>query len=98
MMDRKTRILPAAYAVDRLQPAVALGTDSGTQPGITQGRDLQFSEILRLPLNGDLVSLSACQSALGRLVTAEGLMGPTRAFSRCGSGHDRHAVERRRNS
>ena len=46
---------------------------------------LQLREILRLPLSADLVTLSACQSALGDLVTGEGMIGMARAFFYAGT-------------
>ena len=39
----------------------------------------------RLRLDADLVTLSACQSALGQEAVAEGLVGLTRAFQRAGA-------------
>jgi len=46
---------------------------------------LQFREILKLDLNADLVTLSACQSGLGDLVTGEGMVGIARAFFHAGT-------------
>jgi len=59
---------------------LVFGPDPGGEDGI-----LQFREILRLRLAADLVTLSACQSALGELVTGEGMVGLARAFFYAGS-------------
>ena len=46
---------------------------------------LQTHEIFGMKLNADLVTLSACQTGLGKLTKGEGLVGMTRAFMFAGT-------------
>ena len=46
---------------------------------------VQMREIMRLKLNADMVTLSACSSGLGKLVDGEGMIGLTRAFMYAGA-------------
>jgi CHAT domain-containing protein len=54
-----------------------------------QGRDedgfLQAREIIGMKLNADVVTLSACQSGLGKLLDGEGVVGLSRAFLYAGA-------------
>jgi len=54
--------------------------DAGGEDGI-----LQMNEIFNLPLDAEVVVLSACQTGLGRLVKGEGMVGLTRAFFYAGA-------------
>jgi CHAT domain-containing protein len=63
-----------------LNSALALSVPAAPKPGVDNGL-LQAWEIYeRMHLDADLVTLSACESALGREARGEGLLGLARAF------------------
>ena len=55
------------------------------QQGQPQNGFLRLHDIYQLELNADLVVLSACQTALGKDVKGEGLIGLTRGFMYAGA-------------
>src|SRR5262249_5469562 len=58
-----------------LRSHLVLATDEDKEDGI-----LEASEIMRLNLNADLVVLSACETACGRIGAGEGVVGISWAF------------------
>ncbi|MFC2158190.1 CHAT domain-containing protein, partial [Acidobacteriota bacterium] len=63
--------------------AIVLSLES-TSKSIEDGF-LQMREIFNIDLNSDLVTLSACQTALGQFIRGEGLVGLSRAFFYAGA-------------
>ena len=59
--------------------ALSAGADS-QEDGL-----LQVREIMRLRLHAEMVTLSACQTGLGKLLAGEGVMGMSRAFLYAGA-------------
>jgi len=55
------------------------------QQGKSQNGFLRLHDIYQLDLNADLVVLSACQTALGKDIRGEGLIGLTRGFMYAGA-------------
>ena len=53
--------------------------------GRPQDALLRLNEIFNLSLNADLVVLSACETALGKEIKGEGLIGLTRGFMYAGA-------------
>jgi hypothetical protein len=69
--------------VDETRPersGLALTSQSAASDGILQTR-----EVYRLTLHAALVTLSACETALGKNVTGEGMVGLSRAFFYAGA-------------
>ena len=56
-----------------------------TDRGAPQDGFLRLHDIFNMRLNADLVVLSACQTALGKEIRGEGLVGLTRAFMYAGA-------------
>jgi tetratricopeptide (TPR) repeat protein len=83
----------ATYSVIHLATHGFIDASSPSRSGLVlglaegDGEDgiLQFREVLRLPLAAELVTLSACKSALGELVTGEGIVGLGRSFFYAGA-------------
>jgi CHAT domain-containing protein len=72
--------------VDSRYPALsALALSQFDERGVPQNGFLRLHDIYGLDLNADLVVLSACETALGREIRGEGLMGLTQGFLYAGA-------------
>jgi CHAT domain-containing protein len=70
----------AVIDVNAERSAILLASGTSTQDGLLQSR-----EIADLPLDGQIVVLSSCQSATGTQVRGEGVLGLARAFFAAGA-------------
>lgn len=61
------------------------GSDAANKPAVGEDGLLSAYEIFSLKLKADLVTLSACETALGKEVKGEGLMSLVRAFMYAGT-------------
>jgi CHAT domain-containing protein len=70
--------------IDEEYPARS-GIVLSAEPNSREDGVLQMSEVMRLKVNADLVTLSACRTGLGKLLNGEGMIGLTRAFLYAGA-------------
>jgi CHAT domain-containing protein/Tfp pilus assembly protein PilF len=84
-LDQYRYIHFAAHGVVDEDKPMRSGIVLSLNSGATEDGILQMSEIMRLKLNADLVTLSACRTGLGRLLSGEGIIGLTRAFFYAGT-------------
>ncbi|MFN7945548.1 MAG: CHAT domain-containing tetratricopeptide repeat protein [Blastocatellia bacterium] len=72
--------------LDSQRPALsALVLSQVDAQGARQNGYLRTLDVFRLRLNAELVALSGCQTALGREISGEGLVGLTRGFMYAGA-------------
>jgi CHAT domain-containing protein len=72
--------------IDSRYPALsALALSSYDERGLPQNSFLRLHDIYDLKLHADLVVLSACDTALGREIRSEGLLGLTQGFLYAGA-------------
>jgi CHAT domain-containing protein len=77
----------AAHAmIDEAFP-MRSGIVLSTAPNSKEDGTLQMNEVMRLKLNADLVTLSACRTGIGQLLNGEGMIGLTRAFQYAGASN-----------
>jgi CHAT domain-containing protein len=85
-LARYRRIHFASHAVlDERQPSRSGVVLAATPLASDEDGILRMNEIMTLKLDADLVTLSACQTGLGKLIRGEGMVGLTRAFLYAGA-------------
>jgi CHAT domain-containing protein len=70
--------------IDERMPELS-GILFSSDPASHRDGVLDAGQIMRLRLNADMVTLSACSTGLGKLVDGEGMLGLTRAFFYAGA-------------
>jgi len=75
---------PASHGT--LDPDSPLFSAIKLAPGHGQDGDLTAMEVFSLPLSARLVTLSACQTGLGKLKSGDEIIGFNRAFLAAGAG------------
>jgi CHAT domain-containing protein/Tfp pilus assembly protein PilF len=74
--------------VDNIQPELSgLVLSLVDKKGVPMDGFLELQDIYNLDLSADLVVLSACQTALGKQINGEGMIGLTRGFIYAGASH-----------
>jgi CHAT domain-containing protein/Tfp pilus assembly protein PilF len=68
-----------------LESALALSFPHGWQPGRDNGLLQAWEVFEQLRIDADLVTLSACRTAVGKEMSGEGMLGLTRAFQYAGA-------------
>jgi CHAT domain-containing protein len=84
-LDKYRYVHFAAHGIVDEENPVRSGVILALQSNDKEDGVLQMTEIMRLKLNSDLVTLSACRTGLGKVVGGEGVLGLTRAFLYAGS-------------
>ncbi|HEU4386172.1 MAG TPA: CHAT domain-containing protein [Blastocatellia bacterium] len=84
-LDQYKYVHFAAHGVINEQRPTRSGIALSTVNDTKEDGILRMNEIMRLRLNADLVTLSACGTGLGKLIEGEGIIGLTRAFLYAGS-------------
>ena len=77
---RRLHLATHAMIDDRQPERSGLVLSTLDAQGYTQDGLLRLEDVFKLPLQAELVTLSACRSALGKPLRGEGLLGLTRGF------------------